>query len=245
MMTYLYNNQRLLKANQLLLWSYFGILLISSILKFLRQGVPVKFYPDDLDFWGLNNQYYLQLIIGFISVLTSLAFCVLFIVWFYRAYENVRTVAPEKATLATGWAIGCWFVPILNLFRPYRIMLEIWEGTQRGSTPSPELSTIEKPNKVNAWWISCMLGLAIGVLSTYLLIRGLNSSTGYPTNDYNAWQQNAVESFKNVQFLLLSSSLLQLFSLIMLSLVLDQLSKFEAELRIRHLSQSQPSLGNQ
>ena len=28
-----------------------------------------------------------------------------------------------------GWAIGPWFVPILNLFRPWQIAVETWEGS--------------------------------------------------------------------------------------------------------------------
>jgi hypothetical protein len=29
-----------------------------------------------------------------------------------------------------GWAAGCWFVPIVNLFRPYQIMKELFQETQ-------------------------------------------------------------------------------------------------------------------
>ena len=49
-----------------------------------------------------------------VFALTALAF----VVWFYRAYENLRALGVLSLRWGTGWAVGGWFVPFLNFVRP-------------------------------------------------------------------------------------------------------------------------------
>ena len=64
-----------------------------------------------------------------VFALTALAF----VVWFYRAYENLRALGVENLRWGTGWAVGGWFVPFLNFVRPKSIANDIWRGS--GSRP--------------------------------------------------------------------------------------------------------------
>jgi hypothetical protein len=52
----------------------------------------------------------------------SLATAVGFLVWFHRAYTNLPALGIEPLPYATGWTIGAWLVPLLNLVRPKQIM---------------------------------------------------------------------------------------------------------------------------
>ena len=45
-----------------------------------------------------------------VFALTALAF----VVWPYRAYENLRALGVLSLRWGTGWAVGGWFVPFLN-----------------------------------------------------------------------------------------------------------------------------------
>jgi hypothetical protein len=65
-----------------------------------------------------------------------------------------------------GWAVGSFFVPILNIFRPYQIAQEIWKASD------PEASTVSwKQSKpgivVILWWLSALI-----FYFTYLSIMG-------------------------------------------------------------------------
>lgn len=232
-MNFLYNNKSLIRILQVTVWLYIIIYICSAVQIFMRQGDPIKFHPDAIGLLGENSQYYIQLLITLVNAFVSLAFCILFIVWFYRAYENVSKADPAKATIATGWAIGCWFVPIMNLFRPHRIMLEIWDGTQTAAAEQGKFLPAERPIQVNVWWICWMAGLAIAIVGGYLQIRELNALNTAEYLGYEEWRQNSIQAFKKVQFLMLVSGILQLISLYMLSQLLNRLSKFEAELRER------------
>jgi hypothetical protein len=54
------------------------------------------------------------------------------ITWMYCGYKNLKDSGRfNNLTPSPRWAIGAWFVPFLNLVKPYSIMKEFWEGTQK------------------------------------------------------------------------------------------------------------------
>lgn len=46
--------------------------------------------------------------------------------WIHRAYRNLLALDQVRPRFSPGWAIGWYFVPVMNLFRPYQVMSEIW-----------------------------------------------------------------------------------------------------------------------
>lgn len=80
--------------------------------------------------------------IAYLLVLVVLA--VVFLLWVYRtnAYLRLTSGYPIRAT--PGWAVGWYFVPIANLFRPLRDMRDIWRASHGGASAGLGL--------VNGWW---------------------------------------------------------------------------------------------
>ncbi len=76
---------------------------------------------------------------------------VMFIRWFRRAYYNLHTQT-RGLSFEEGWAAGCWFVPILNLFRPYQIMKELYVVTQKLLAGQLEVPRSANLTIVNVWW---------------------------------------------------------------------------------------------
>jgi Domain of unknown function (DUF4328) len=73
--------------------------------------------------------------IAFVSiaqVLVLIAAAVLFLRWFYRAYSNLEPLGATALRSRRGWAIGIWFVPILNLWRPKQLADDIWRASDPG-----------------------------------------------------------------------------------------------------------------
>ncbi|MPZ89353.1 MAG: DUF4328 domain-containing protein [Nitriliruptorales bacterium] len=68
-----------------------------------------------------------------------------FIWWFRRAYGNLPALGHARHH-GVGWSIGAWFVPILNLFRPKQIAIELWAA---GDPPAPPP---DPPGLVGWWW---------------------------------------------------------------------------------------------
>ncbi len=73
---------------------------------------------------------------------------IIFLAWFHRAYSNL--VQRGVAKHAAGWAIGAWFVPFLNFWRPAKMTQELLDdGRGEGTNPSGFMW---------AWWVLFMVG---------------------------------------------------------------------------------------
>jgi Domain of unknown function (DUF4328) len=77
---------------------------------------------------------------------------VVFIIWFHRAYQQVRALGGEMR-YSDGWAIGSWFIPIANLWIPKKLANDIWWG----SGPPEERSWPAYPALLTAWWLAWIL----------------------------------------------------------------------------------------
>jgi hypothetical protein len=85
-----------------------------------------------------------------VSLVATLIGGIAFLAWFHRSYKNLPALGAARSH-SPGWAIGAWFVPCLNLWRPYGIAQEIWRGScpMTGSDDFPKSSPL-----VLVWWLS-------------------------------------------------------------------------------------------
>ena len=94
--------------------------------------------------------------VGFIRLVAYISTIIYFLQWFRRAYSNLHIVG-AKLLFPEGWAAGAWFIPFLNLVRPYRIMREVWIETQlMGREPSEKRQALPL-TLVNLWWALWLL----------------------------------------------------------------------------------------
>ncbi|WP_299539545.1 DUF4328 domain-containing protein [uncultured Streptomyces sp.] len=70
-----------------------------------------------------------------------------FVAWFFRLRRYLGRVAPQAFDRGPGWAIGSWFVPVLNLWMPYRIAVQMWTAPRPGPVRARSLWP------VNLWWL--------------------------------------------------------------------------------------------
>lgn len=103
-----------------------------------------------------------QKIIGIIYLIVYVISGITFIRWFRRAYYNLHLKA-ETLSFTEGWAAGCWFVPIISLYRPYQIMKELYQETQTLLSKNDEnyvqnLNT----NSIGWWWTLWIIASFLG-----------------------------------------------------------------------------------
>ena len=93
---------------------------------------------------------------------------VFFIRWFHLAYLNLESFSDQPLTYSSSWTIWGFFVPVLNLFRPYQLMREIWTRTSaRWQEDTYRVGGLPRPtDHVNLWWglflATSFLGNAVG-----------------------------------------------------------------------------------
>jgi len=87
---------------------------------------------------------------------------VIFIQWFRRAYYNLHQIV-KHLSFSEGWAAGSWFVPILNLFRPFQIMKELFEETKKILTKKGiNFDENFSINILDLWWGLWIIDTIIG-----------------------------------------------------------------------------------
>jgi hypothetical protein len=107
-----------------------------------------------------------QGVVGTVQFGVYVVCAVVFIRWLSRAYGNLDAVAPAQRRYSQGWAVGAWFVPVLNLWRPKQTVNDVWRAG--GTSPSTLLAV---------WWAGFILSGWTGTL----ILRSVNdeSPQGY------------------------------------------------------------------
>lgn len=96
-----------------------------------------------------------------------------FIQWFRRAYFNLHTKV-SHLECSEGWAAGAWFTPWINLFRPYRIMRELFRETRIILNGNSEQGNRSSTIAVDWWWA---LWIISGIASQVSLQVSLRNQT--------------------------------------------------------------------
>lgn len=106
-------------------------------------------------------------------LVVQLAAYVAVITWLYKAAKNAERINPGRMNNTPKWAIWGWFVPFMNLVRPYHMVKETWEASNRGdTTPTPE-------GLLRTWW-----GLVIVSSVVFRITFNANSADSIVTALY-------------------------------------------------------------
>jgi len=103
-----------------------------------------------------------------LAALTSLGFlaaAVIFLVWFYRARVNSsgygwqHRLASRRDFAARSqlpsWAVIVWFIPVINLWLPFQIMVSIWRASL------PDQARAKRAVLPGIWWASLLSFFAV------------------------------------------------------------------------------------
>ncbi len=71
-----------------------------------------------------------QMIIAFTFLGCFIITAIFFLKWMARANRNVRHFGARDLAATPNWAAGSFFIPFVNLWRPYQAMREIWQASR-------------------------------------------------------------------------------------------------------------------
>ncbi|MFD5626191.1 MULTISPECIES: DUF4328 domain-containing protein [unclassified Streptomyces] len=89
---------------------------------------------------------------GYAQTVSFLAAIVVYLVWFQRTRVNAEVFNPFGHSKKRAWTVWSWFVPVVSLWFPRRIMLDIWDASR-------PLTARGSHGLVNAWWTLWILAL--------------------------------------------------------------------------------------
>jgi hypothetical protein len=99
----------------------------------------------------------LAVVYGGVTTVTSIARAVgtiAFLVWIYRAAQRAHDQGRAGLTISPGWCVGWFFVPVAQLFMPFRAM----SGLAIASDPRERGHA---PGYVLAWWLMYLGSLIV------------------------------------------------------------------------------------
>ncbi len=104
---------------------------------------------------------------------TFAGICIL--LWKYRACKNLHVAHARGMDISPGWAVGSYFVPILNLWLPFQAMSRIARASR--NPYHPEVVTRAGPL---GWWWFLWLATIFGTVAGSVAIRDAlwSASTG-------------------------------------------------------------------
>ena len=96
-------------------------------------------------------------VIALLQLLALLSTAVAFLVWFRRAYRNAPRMSTVLPRFGSGWAVGAWFVPFLNLWRPKQIANDIWRAGEPDPDPAVPFYARRVTPLLHVWWATWIL----------------------------------------------------------------------------------------
>ena len=93
------------------------------------------------------------------------------LMWLHRANRNLRPLGANELRFTPKWAVGWFFVPILNLVRPYQAMSEIWRASDSLVDLAADGTAWKRARVsplVGLWWAAWLAAGLVGNLAAYL-----------------------------------------------------------------------------
>ncbi|MFE7778150.1 DUF4328 domain-containing protein [Streptomyces sp. NPDC057445] len=115
---------------------------------------------------GVERLYSLA---GVIQTITLLTCAIVFILWFRQMRENAELFAPDAHSKARLWAVWGWLLPVVSLWFPRRITLDI--GTASELRPGVPDAPRTPVTLVNAWWTVWICDIMLSNLASRYYTR--------------------------------------------------------------------------
>jgi Domain of unknown function (DUF4328) len=123
---------------------------------------------------GVNERQILRFVISVLLTLVVLLTAAFFLIWIYRAHKNLKAFGAAELKYSPRWAVAGFFVPLLNIFRPYQVISEIWKasvkGAGRGGGTNWKLEQI--PAYFGLWWGLWLLSGLMDFFSAIMIFGG-------------------------------------------------------------------------
>ena len=137
-------------------------LLVSDFIErsFLQQVVGGEVSSRVMDELAAEHELR-QGLLALISLALGCLTGITALVWIHRAHVSAQTGGGAEISTSPGWAVGWFFVPIANLWKPYVAMWELW----RHHHPIGDGGAVEGGALLRCWWGFWLLSSALAYLT--------------------------------------------------------------------------------
>jgi hypothetical protein len=86
--------------------------------------------------------------VGITILVLAVVTGIVWLVWQHRSQTNLRTAGVGALHFTPGWAVGWWFIPIANLWKPFQATRELYQASAGGE----RWWAARTPALLGWWW---------------------------------------------------------------------------------------------
>jgi len=87
---------------------------------------------------------------GYAQAAVFIVIVVLFLRLLYKAVQQAKGFTVPFTEVSPGWAVGYWFIPFLNLYRPFQVVKALFKACAQEAGPAAKPAAGEQ--LLGAWW---------------------------------------------------------------------------------------------
>ncbi len=124
---------------------------LNVILSVVEMNFP---YPIELDSGESMSVWMMLLVLLiFLQIPVYILTVVFFLMWLNRSYKNLVPLGAQHLEFTSGWAVGYWFIPFVNLVKPFQVVREVWNQSDPDADPQLNfLTSTGTPALIGFWW---------------------------------------------------------------------------------------------
>jgi hypothetical protein len=169
---------------KIMLWIFLGITIVSLLSDLMQMSLlnSAPFSQPEAEANDLR-----QRMIGVLYLATFIVTGIVFLKWIYRANSNCHGFGARNMKFTPGWSVGYYFIPFVNLYRPYQAMKEIWKVSK-----NPADWQNEPGSPLLGWW------WALWIISNILGQMSFRMSLG--ANTLSSLKESTIMSIVSALF---------------------------------------------
>lgn len=122
-----------------------------------------------------GNIGFIMFVIGILNLILVIVTGIITLVWFYRSNKNIHAFGAKEVS-SPRMAVIWWFIPILNLWKPYQVAQQIWKASDPLMVLSNGTEWKKSSNSdiIKIWWLLAILSIVVS-LSLQFFIPSINA----------------------------------------------------------------------
>src|SRR5258706_3196968 len=155
---------------KVMLWISVGFAVADAVVTAISLATGNAAKPPDEN---LNLKDVAEALLALARLFAFILTGIVFLMWIHRANFNARALGAQGMHFTPAWSVGWYFIPFMNLWKPYQAMKEIWQARQNPQSWSTEdIAPI-----ISNWWGLWLITNFLGQLSFRLYLRADTAST--------------------------------------------------------------------
>ena len=125
--------------------------------------------------------------LGLVVLLLVLAF--IFSLFTHRASRNLLPLKAEGQRFSPEWAVACFYVPFINLVRPFQVFIELFAGSgpYRAEQAAGTWKRTMPPAVVIGWWMTVLASLVLNPLVLGFMMADETLAEARAASSASAW----------------------------------------------------------